>query len=191
MIKVTLFYDALGSPKDFVKSYLQDILQKIKDYEGINIKDISILDPIEQENGLYSALAIVKAEFEDLQSLVQFILDFTPSTIEIESPEGPEEVINELEKDIKELENSSKAIEKIKKIKKELKLLKSLVPTKSFLNMFLNDLITKQHQMGMLIKNLQAENILLKQRLSQVSGKEDQNKSLFLSTTNLLPQGEQ
>jgi len=180
MIKARIFYDAMGNPEDFVRKYLDDLIGKVKEYEGVNVLEIEKLDPV--KNGeLYSMVAILTVEFEDLQKLFEFILDYPPSTIEIIEPEGPEELLKDLEKKIDKLSEVEKSAKKetkelIKEIRKELKAIKTMVPTRSFLNLLLNDLLAKQHQLGLLLKNLQAENILLKQKLMSKSGGEENNK---------------
>jgi len=99
MIKAQVFYDALGNPKEFVIDYLKDLIEKLKEYEGAKIIDYEIMEPI--NNGeLWSAVAVITMEFEDLQRLFEFILDYPPSTIEVIEPEGPEEILKKIEEKI-------------------------------------------------------------------------------------------
>jgi len=167
MIKIKAFYDVLGSPREFVNDYLKQLVEKVREYEGVRIVEEEYLEPVQQGN-LWSSVAILTLEFEDLQKLFEFIIDYPPSTVEVLEPEGPEEIIKRMEEIINKLdikEEKKELKEQIKKLRKLLKSLRGLVFTRSFLQLFLNDQLAKQHQLGLLIKNLQAENILLKKQL--------------------------
>ncbi|AAR39252.1 NEQ408 [Nanoarchaeum equitans Kin4-M] len=152
MIKAQVFYDALGAPKENVVSFLKDLVERIKQYEGAKVIDYKILEPEPQGNNLYSSVAILIMEFEDLFRVFQFVLDYPPATIEILYPEGPDQLLRDIEKELSKCVDK----EKVNQLRKEIKALKSLIPTKATLNLILNDLATKQHQMGLLIKELQA-----------------------------------
>ncbi len=85
-------FEAAGNPKDAITNFLNKVLEDIKKFEGIEIKSHEIAEPIEKDlnlpNGqkvkIWSTYMEIEAEFKDLDKLLQFILTFSPSMIEID-----------------------------------------------------------------------------------------------------------
>ncbi len=191
MIKIRAFYDVLGSPKEFVVDYLKQLVSKVKEYEGVRVLEEEYLEPSQQGN-MWSSVAILTLEFDDLEKLFEFVIDYPPSTIEVLEPEGPEEILKKIEEIVKKLDAEAEAKKELKKqlkeLKKALKALRGFVFTRSFLQLFLNDQLAKHHQLGMLIKNLQAENILLKKQVEELNAKIQQSRDDTLKEKTELQQ---
>ncbi|HIP66718.1 MAG TPA: hypothetical protein EYH09_01150 [Candidatus Nanopusillus sp.] len=90
-MKARFFFEALGSPKDFITQFLNKLLEDIKQFEGLEITNYKIEEPIEREievNGkkikMWSSFLELEGSPKDFQSLLDFILMFSPSHIEIE-----------------------------------------------------------------------------------------------------------
>ena len=91
-MKVKFFFEALGNPKDTVKDFLNKILNDINSFEGVSIENSKIEEPIEREIEaepgkkvkMWSSFLEVTAEVKDFPTLLDFVLIFSPSHIEIE-----------------------------------------------------------------------------------------------------------
>lgn len=138
-MKVRFFFEALGSPKDFVTQFLNKLLEDIKQFKGLEIVNSKIEEPIEREvevNGkkvkLWSSFLEIEGTPRDFQSLLDFVLMFSPSHIEIED------------------------IEKIEFTKEEL-------------NNMLNEISTRIIQLTTIINNLNAKNQLMLHHLERIA----------------------
>ena len=138
-MKVRFFFEALGSPKDFVTQFLNRLLEDIKQFEGLEVMNSKIEEPIEREvevNGkkvkLWSSFLEIEGIPRDFQSLLDFVLMFSPSHIEIED------------------------IEKIEFTKEEL-------------NNILNEISTRIIQLTTIINNLNAKNQLMLHHLERIA----------------------
>ena len=138
-MKVRFFFEALGSPKDFVTQFLNKLLEDIKQFKGLEIVNSKIEEPIEREvevNGkkvkLWSSFLEIEGIPRDFQSLLDFVLMFSPSHIEIED------------------------IEKIEFTKEEL-------------NNILNEISTRIIQLTTIINNLNAKNQLMLHHLERIA----------------------
>lgn len=138
-MKVRFFFEALGSPKDFVTQFLNRLLEDIKQFEGLEVMNSKIEEPIEREvevNGkkvkLWSSFLEIEGIPRDFQSLLDFILMFSPSHIEIED------------------------MEKIEFTKEEL-------------NNMLNEISTRIIQLTTIINNLNAKNQLMLHHLERIA----------------------
>lgn len=138
-MKVRFFFEALGSPKDFVTQFLNKLLEDIKQFKGLEIVNSKIEEPIEREvevNGkkvkLWSSFLEIEGIPRDFQSLLDFVLMFSPSHIEIED------------------------IEKIEFTKEEL-------------NNMLNEISTRIIQLTTIINNLNAKNQLMLHHLERIA----------------------
>jgi len=93
MIKARFTFEVVGNPKDFVQNFSKKLIEDLKKLDYLEIKKIENPEPIEREVGkdkkvkMFSTFIEVEGEFKDLDSLFNFILDFSPSTIEILDPE--------------------------------------------------------------------------------------------------------
>ncbi|MEM0379612.1 MAG: hypothetical protein QW184_01075 [Nanopusillaceae archaeon] len=84
------YIEALGNDKDTLKKFLEEISKKIKEFKSINIKNIKIEEPIEreiEESGkkmkLWSSYIEILASIEKFEDLIDFVLWYSPSKIEV------------------------------------------------------------------------------------------------------------
>lgn len=76
-----------GKPVDNVQKALDMVLGKLKEDERWEVKESEIIEPeLDEETTLYSGLIEVQAKFVDVEKLMEFIIDYTPNSVEIEDP---------------------------------------------------------------------------------------------------------
>lgn len=76
-----------GRPIEKVEEALKIVVEKIKEDKRIKVNSEEISEPeFEEESKLYSGLIELNAKFENTQTILDFIVDFTPNSIEIEEP---------------------------------------------------------------------------------------------------------
>lgn len=88
-IDVRFIIQIAGKPADNVEKALEHVLKKLKD-EKDKFKVIeSDIEEVEfdEESKLYSGFIDVLARFSEPKTILEFILDYTPTSIEIESPD--------------------------------------------------------------------------------------------------------
>jgi len=90
-MKCKIFFESIGSPKEFVQDFSNKLLDEIKKYEKIEVLKYNIAEPIEKEIDqgdkkvkLWSSFIEIEANFKDFDSLIDFILFYSPSHIEVE-----------------------------------------------------------------------------------------------------------
>jgi len=90
-MKFKAFLEALGTDKDVLKNFLEELDKKIKEFKGVSIENSKIEEPIEREievnnqkTKIWSSYLEVNGKSDDLESLLDFILWYSPSKIEIE-----------------------------------------------------------------------------------------------------------
>jgi hypothetical protein len=88
-IVVRCIIQIAGKPKENVEKALQYVDEKLgnasKDYK-LKSSEMSIPE-LDEESTLYSAFLDVVLEFEEVGKILEFILDYTPNSVEIESPQ--------------------------------------------------------------------------------------------------------
>ena len=78
-----------GKPVENVQKALEHVLENLKkEKEKFKLLESSIEKAeLDEETTLYSGFLDISASFADIKSILEFILDYTPTSIEIESPE--------------------------------------------------------------------------------------------------------
>lgn len=77
-----------GKPVENVEKALKIVEEKLKAEKRFKVVESEILEPeLDEKSTLYSGLIEVLARFENAQSVLEFIIDYTPNSIEIEDPE--------------------------------------------------------------------------------------------------------
>lgn len=78
-----------GKPVENVDKALNHVLNNLKqEKEQFKLIESSIGEPeLDDETTLYSGFLDITAKFPNVKSILEFILDYTPNSIEIESPE--------------------------------------------------------------------------------------------------------
>ncbi len=85
MIKARFFIEYLGNNKDSLISRIKASVNQIK--ERFNVLEDTIGEPDEIEKGVYSCYLEITIDFDSLEDLFGFILDFTPTVVEVLSPD--------------------------------------------------------------------------------------------------------
>jgi hypothetical protein len=76
-----------GKPVENVEKALKLVLERIKEDDRWKVLDSEIIEPeLDEESTLYSGIIEVKARFEDPEKLMEFIVDYTPNSVEVEDP---------------------------------------------------------------------------------------------------------
>jgi len=92
-MRAKFYFEALGNPKETVNEFLNKILKDIQEFEGFTLESSNIEEPIEREIEaepgkkvkMWSSYLEVVGEFKDFPTLLDFILMFSPSHIEVEN----------------------------------------------------------------------------------------------------------
>jgi hypothetical protein len=94
-----------GKPKENVEKAIDLIEKKLKEeYKVINIEKDEI--DYDEKTTLYHGLIEVKIKFGSIQKLLDFIIDYTPTSTEIEEPEIIEIENNSLTELLNHLSNN-------------------------------------------------------------------------------------
>jgi len=90
-MKFKAFLEALGTDKGILKNFLEELDKKIKEFKGISIESSKIEEPLEREievnnqkTKIWSSYLEINGNSNDLESLLDFILWYSPSKIEVE-----------------------------------------------------------------------------------------------------------
>lgn len=85
-IKANFIIQIAGKPKENVENALNGVIDKLKEEQ--NLKEYEVSEPEYDDNTtLYSGLLEAGIKFEQVRDLLEFIVDYTPSSVEVESPE--------------------------------------------------------------------------------------------------------
>ena len=77
-----------GKPVENVEKALELVLGKIKDSKDLSFFEGEIIEPeLDEKSTMYSGLIEVTLKFEKVESLMGFIVDYTPNSVEVEDPE--------------------------------------------------------------------------------------------------------
>jgi hypothetical protein len=81
--------EILGRPQEHVKQTFDEILEKMGKEPGLRIIEKKVHEPKKLEKGedLYTSFAEIEVEFDNFQSMLIVIFNYTPSHFEIISPE--------------------------------------------------------------------------------------------------------
>ncbi|MCL5011557.1 MAG: hypothetical protein M1594_01530 [Candidatus Marsarchaeota archaeon] len=84
-ILAVLFFDSYGVEKPAVQNALVDVTQKVTKEPGVIYCKGVVREPIEK-NGEFSTYSEVKVLAESFNALVNIVLKYAPSSIEVEKP---------------------------------------------------------------------------------------------------------
>ena len=85
MIRVRFFVEYLGNSEEFLSKRIKENVDKIK--ERYSVVEYSIGEPERIEKNTYSSYLEITIDFESIEDLFAFILDFTPTVVEVLSPD--------------------------------------------------------------------------------------------------------
>lgn len=87
-ITARFILEVAGKPVSNVEKALEVVEKKIKDEKRFKVLESEIIEPeLDEKTKLYSGLIEVQARFENIQGILEFVLDYTPSSVEVEDPE--------------------------------------------------------------------------------------------------------
>jgi len=104
-IRASLIIEVMGKPPEHVTETLSNIVKQMDEEKGISVRECKISEPKELEKAktLYSCFADIEVEVEEVFLLTLLVFKYTPSHIEIISPEtivlnnsGWNDVFNEI-----------------------------------------------------------------------------------------------
>ena len=86
-VHVIITLEMLGRPKDYVEQTIKELADSIEK-EGFEIKDKKFFDAKQvEEKNLYTTFSELEMYFKDISQLIQFVLKYLPSHIEVIEPE--------------------------------------------------------------------------------------------------------
>ncbi len=85
-MRARVVFEAAGAPKEFLTDFLNKLLAEVRSYNGIKILKEKVEEPI-QKGQLFTTFAELEIEFKDLETFLNFYIDYTPSIIEVIEPE--------------------------------------------------------------------------------------------------------
>ena len=82
---VRVVIEVLGAPKEYVEEAIQLVVDRVHKTSDIEVVSESTYEAEEKEK-LFSTFSEIEIWFKDLDKMVKFLFDFTPSSIEIMQP---------------------------------------------------------------------------------------------------------
>ena len=77
--------EVLGAPKEYVEEAVQLVVDRIHKTKDIDVISESTFEA-EERGKLFSTFSEVEIWFKDIDALIKFLFDFTPSSVEIMQP---------------------------------------------------------------------------------------------------------
>jgi hypothetical protein len=96
VIKARFIIESQGKPKSFVESTLKKHIENIRGVEGIKVCDTK-LQPTEERDGMFSALADVGVEAKTLEHFFGALIGLAPTAVIVESPAKIEANLGEVQ----------------------------------------------------------------------------------------------
>lgn len=85
-IRAQIFIEAQSNSARAVKNSLEIMARDISREKSFEVSDISLEDPIELGNDMYSSALELTASFPDLRTMVEFCLKYGPTHVEVLEP---------------------------------------------------------------------------------------------------------
>ncbi len=86
-IKARVIIEVVGMPIDHVRETLNNLIEKIKDDKSLVLEKQEIFEPVElPEMKLFSTFVEADIKFTNMEKLIGFCFDFTPSSVEVLEP---------------------------------------------------------------------------------------------------------
>ncbi len=88
-IKAMLIFDIVGKPPEYLIETLDNIIKKIGEEKGVNVKNKKVNEPVlmKDQKEFYTSFAEVEVEVEEIMHLAMLMFKYMPAHIEIISPE--------------------------------------------------------------------------------------------------------
>ena len=77
-----------GKPVENVEKALNVVVSKLKESKKFKVLETEISEPqLDEQSTLYSGFIDILIQFKETAQILEFIVDYTPNSIEIEEPE--------------------------------------------------------------------------------------------------------
>jgi hypothetical protein len=100
-----MIFEILGKPPEHIVNSLKDIIKKLGEEPGIEVKEQKMHEPknIKEQKELFTTFAEVEVEVEEFFKIVVIMFKYMPAHIEIMSPEKLQISNNKLNEFLNEL----------------------------------------------------------------------------------------
>jgi len=87
-IRAILIFEVLGRPKEYIEEVMKKFLETMGERKEVELISKQILEPKKVENArdVYTIVAETEFYFKDIETLLGFMLDTMPASIEIIEP---------------------------------------------------------------------------------------------------------
>jgi hypothetical protein len=87
-IRAILIFEVLGRPKEYIEEVMKKFLETMSERKEVELISKQILEPKKVENAkdVYTIVAETEFYFKDIETLLGFMLDTMPASIEIIEP---------------------------------------------------------------------------------------------------------
>lgn len=88
-VNAIMIIEVLGKPPEHLKEILENMIKKIDEEKGVQVKNKKINEPkeLEKKQGFYTNFAEVEVEVEEILYLAMLMFKYMPSHIDVISPE--------------------------------------------------------------------------------------------------------
>lgn len=89
-IRAALILEVIGRPAEFLTETLNDLVKKIGEEKGVQIKNTTINPPIQMKNqkDFYTSFAEIEVDAEGILQIVILMFKYMPAHLEIISPQN-------------------------------------------------------------------------------------------------------
>jgi hypothetical protein len=104
-VHAIMIFEAIGRPAEYLGQILQNLVEKIKEEEGVKILESKINSPqqMKDHKDFFSNFAEVEVEVEEIRYLTMLMFKYMPAHVDVISPEeivlsnnGWSEILSEL-----------------------------------------------------------------------------------------------
>ncbi|MBU0894457.1 MAG: hypothetical protein KKF48_05075 [Nanoarchaeota archaeon] len=113
-----MMVEVIGRPPEHLTETLNDIISKINEEKGVEVKEKKIHEPkpIKDQQDFYSSFAEVEFEAETIMHIAMLMFKYMPSHIEVLSPESFKITNNELNDTFNEITRRLHQYEEITRV---------------------------------------------------------------------------
>lgn len=111
-VEVWMVFEAVGAEKDGVVKSLEDHVESIENEEGIEITEIEKDEATEIENPHealekgYSQVIEMRADFENFQKVIETVINYGPTYVQMEGPDNYELDLKESQDTLQSVANT-------------------------------------------------------------------------------------
>lgn len=111
-VKVWMVFEAVGAEKDGVVKSLEDHIESIESEEGVELTEIEkdeateIENPHESLEKGYSQVIETRADFDDFQKVIETVINYGPTYVQMEGPDKYELDLRESQDTLQSVANT-------------------------------------------------------------------------------------